>query len=350
MPFNKSALIKFARSATSRLAASYLAIIMIMSVGFSVVFYNTSSYEIGRKMPPPSTLFSQFDENRTLYVRYVDKRVVEARERLLANLLLLNILALAGGSYISYLLARRTLEPIEEAMEAQARFASDASHELRTPLASIQAENEVALRKDSLTIGRAKELLTSNVEEVKKLRELADGLLRLARQDNHALVTGPVSLAYVATEAINRVIKSAQAKHIEITDKVGDVKVLADGASLIQMLTILLDNAIKYSGEKQSIVITSSVKGRLAQIDVTDNGKGIHADDLPKIFDRFYRADSSRSSQNVSGYGLGLSIAYKIIKQHNGTVSVTSAPGHGSTFSVKLPLAPEHGAQTVEKQ
>lgn len=350
MPFNTSTLIKFARSSTARLALSYLAIIMIMSVGFSVVFYNTSSHELGRKLPPPSSLFGQFDENRTVYLHYVDKRVVEARERLLGNLILLNVLALGAGSYVSYLLARRTLEPIEDAMEAQARFASDASHELRTPLAAIQTENEVALRKETLSLDRAKELLASNVEEVKKLQELADGLLRLAREDNHTLEMGPVSLATVATEAINRVIKPAQSKDIEITDKVGNEYVIADSASLIQVLSVLLDNAIKYSEKKQPITITSTVKGKIAQIDVIDKGKGIDADDLPKIFDRFYRADSSRSSQNVSGYGLGLSIAYKIIKQHGGTISVTSAPGHGSKFSITLPLAPEQSTQIANKK
>ena len=160
----------------------------------------------------------------------------------------------------------------------------------------------------------------------------------------------PVSLSTVTTEAINRVIKPAQAKHIEITDTVSDVKVIADSASVIQVLSVLLDNAIKYSKDKQPITITSAIKGRFAQIDVVDKGQGIHADDLPKIFDRFYRADSSRSSQNTSGYGLGLSIAYKIIKQHGGTISVTSAPGHGSTFSVKLPLAPENTPSTIEKK
>ena len=338
MPFNTSTLIRFARSSTARLAASYLAIIMIMSVGFSVVFYNTSSNEIGRKLPPPSFIQS-YGPNRTMYIKYIDDRVEQARDRLLGNLILLNLLALAAGSYVSYILARRTLEPIEDAMEAQSRFASDASHELRTPLAAIQTENEVALRKDTLTLSRAKELLASNVEEVKKLQELADGLLRLAREDMHALTVSPISLSTVTTEAINRVVKAAQAKHIEITDKVTDTQVLADSASLAQVLTVLLDNAIKYSDPKQPIIITSENKGKMAELRVTDKGRGIHADELPKIFDRFYRADSSRSSQNVSGYGLGLGIAYKIIRQHGGTISVTSAPGKGSTFTIRLPRA-----------
>lgn len=329
----------FLQSRTARLAASYLAIIMLMSVGFSVIFYNTSSHELQRKLPPPTIFYQATNNDQLGYERYVDNRVSEARKHLMLNLLLVNVLTLAGGSVLSYLLARRTLEPIEQAIEAQARFASDASHELRTPLAAIQTENEVALRKDSLSLERARELLQSNVEEVKKLRELAEGLLRLAREDRHELVIKPVALADVATEAMNRVLKSAQAKNITITDKVGTEKALGDQPSLIQILSVLLDNAIKYSAEGQNVTIEGGVKGKHAYLSVTDKGQGIAAADLPHIFDRFYRADSSRSSQHESGYGLGLSIAYKIIQQHNGTITVTSAPGKGSIFTITLPQA-----------
>jgi len=329
----------FLQSRTARLAASYLAIIMLMSVGFSVIFYNTSSHELQRKLPPPTIFYRANNNGQLVYERYVDNRISEAQKHLALNLLLVNLLTLAGGSILSYMLARRTLEPIEQAMEAQARFASDASHELRTPLAAIQAENEVALRKDSLSLERARELLQSNVEEVKKLRELAEGLLRLAHEDQHELDIKPVALADVTTEAVNRVIKSAQTKNITITDKVGNIKALGDQPSLIQILSVLLDNAVKYSAKGQNVTITASVKGKQAWLSVIDKGQGIAAADLPHIFDRFYRADSSRSSQHESGYGLGLSIAYKIIQQHDGTITVTSAPGKGSTFTIKLPLA-----------
>ena len=330
---------QFLQSSTARLAASYLAIIMVMSVGFSMVFYNTSFKELGRRDPPP-TFFSQYSTDlQTGYRTYVVDRVHDARVHLLWNLVLLNTLALLGGAYVSYILARHTLEPIEEAMEAQARFASDASHELRTPLAAIQAENEVALRKEHISEERARELLNSNVEEVKKLRELAEGLLRLAREDNHELHMEAVALSDVTTDAINRVIKAAQAKQIEIDDQTPALKAIGDLPSLTQIVAVLLDNAIKYSDAKKQVRISGEQQGRYVYLHVRDEGQGIAAEHLPHIFDRFYRADSSRSSQNTSGYGLGLSIAYKIIQQHGGSISVTSAPGQGSTFSIKLPAA-----------
>lgn len=342
MKFSMKSIVTFAESRIARLAMSYLAIIMIMSIGFSVVFYNTSSNELGRKLPPPS-FFSKYQDNApTGYRIYVNERVEQGREHLFTNLILLNFLALVAGSYLSYLLAERTLEPIEQALEAQARFASDASHELRTPLAAIQTENEVALRKEHLSEERARELLQSNVEEVKKLRELAEGLLRLAREDSSELAMKSLAVSDITTEAMNRVIKIAQLKDVEITEAVpAKLHMIGDQPSLVQVVSVLLDNAIKYSHEKQHIYITAEEQGGFACISIRDEGRGIAPEHLPKIFDRFYRADSARSSQDTSGYGLGLSIAYKIIKQHGGTISVTSALGHGSTFTIKLPLAPE---------
>ena len=338
---NIQSLPHFIRSTTARLAASYLAIIMVLSIGFSFVFYNTSANELGRQVPPPSdfegyNLFGKAPDYHTFF----QQRIAEGQDHLLRKLFLLNLLALILGMALSYYLARRTLKPIENAMEAQSRFVADASHELRTPLTAVLASNEVALRKPKLNLAQAKDVLRSNVEEMTKLKGLSEGLLSLAqREDDNTLVLIPVSLQDVASEAMNWGLKAAQAKQIAIQDAVPDIKVLGDMQSLVQATAILLDNAIKYSPKGSTIHLSGSEDGIRGLLSVQDEGIGISVDDLPHIFDRFYQSDLARSKSEVSGYGIGLSIAHKILEQHNGKISVTSKPKKGSVFKLEIPLA-----------
>lgn len=332
------------RSATARLALSYLAIIMLMSIGFSTVFFFASAHELGR--PPRQYNAASQDtddhphiERDPLVREYLEERAAEGRHVLLIRLVALNVITLAAGGMLSYYLARRTLEPIEANMEAQAQFVSDASHELRTPLTALQTTNEVALRKPKLPEAAARELIGHNVAEVAKLQALTDGLLRLARQDGKDLARVPVSLQAISSDAINAFLGAAQDKRMAIEDATPDLKVLGDQPSLARAVGILLDNAIKYSPEKSKIIITGSRSGKHGLISVTDHGQGIATRDLPHIFDRFYRADQSRTSSYADGYGIGLALAKKIVHQHDGEIVATSTPGKGSIFTISLPLA-----------
>lgn len=336
----------FFGSATARLAASYLLIIMVMSLSFSLVSYNTSSRALGRQLPPDSLYQDDHpDDGFSPYPRvnaYLKDRIDEGRHALLGRFILVNILVLAGGGALSYYLARRTLKPIEDSMEAQSQFISDASHELRTPLTSIQTTNEVALRNKKLDIAGARTVLGQNVEEVEKLKVLTDGLLNLARQDTQGgsnTTFQPVNLQDATSEAMNRVMQLALDKDIAIEDKTQPTMALGNQQTLIQALVILLDNAIKYSPKATTIHIETTKRTKQAQISVHDQGPGIRPYDLRKIFDRFYRADQSRSNQHVAGNGIGLALAKKIVEQQHGEIGVTSAAGKGSTFIIRLPLA-----------
>ena len=327
------------RSTTIRLTLSYLAIIMTLSVAFSVALYNTGAHDIVRQRPPRTLIYGGQIEEPDTFNQFFTDRISQGEHDLLIHLILLNVMTLLIGAGLSYYLARLTLRPVENVMEAQARFSSDASHELRTPLTAIRARNEVALRKPKLNLAEAKEVIKSNLDEAIKLEKLSDGLLRLTRADGKHLEMKPVLLGEVANEAMNQFIKPAQAKNIQIEDSVPELRVMGDTGALTQAMAVLIDNAVKYGHEGDIVHLEGEANDGSAYLHVRDTGPGMRASDLPHIFDRFYRADHSRVRQGDNGYGLGLSIAKQIIEQHGGEISVSSLQGEGSVFTIRLPLA-----------
>lgn len=342
---------RFVSSATGRLTASYLLVIMGMSLGYSLVLYNASVHELQRQVPPANVIENyrgngMLEDGATMRLSpgaidsFFQDRFREGRRVLLHRLVVLNLLTLVAGGGISYYLARRTLQPIEENVEAQSQFVSDASHELRTPLTTLQTSNEVALRNPKLTLSQSKQLIAQNIDEVTKLQALANGLLTLARPESGLIDMVPVSLQDVASDAMNQVIKQAQARNITIDDKVNAIVVHANRQSLVQAVVVLLDNAIKYGPSDSTIYLSADKRSRRASFYVRDEGPGIRPYDLRRIFDRFYRADQSRSTQHVAGNGIGLSLAKKLVEQQGGEIRVSSTVGKGSKFTVSLPLAP----------
>jgi signal transduction histidine kinase len=273
------------------------------------------------------------------YEHLRNRQLNEDLTHLKTSLILFNVLVLASGGAASYWLARRTLEPIEEALENQTRFASDASHELRTPLTIIQAENEVALRSKSLTKSQATALLKSNLEEVAKLKALAEGLLRLANDNGRAAHAQPIADNQVVAEAVQRFSKAAKDKKIKVSDQTTSAQITGDKDSLVELIAIFLDNAIKYGKAGSKIEISSKRQNKYILLKISDTSGGIKKSDLPRIFERFYRADSSRSREDSGGYGLGLAIAKKITEAHGGYIDVSSTLGKGTTFSIYLPAA-----------
>lgn len=318
-----------------RLTGTYLAIIMAMSVGFSVIFYSVSMRELDRRPHAISlTDIAADPDTRLTFDDYLSNRADEARTSLLVDLVLVNLMALILGGILSYLLAQYTLRPIEENMEAQAQFVSDASHELRTPLTALRTANEVALRDKKLKIADARAVIADNIEDITRLQSLADSMLGLLRDDS-AGFQADVSLPDVVSEAMNMVVSQAQAKNISVEDATGDTVLYGNARSLTQLLTILLDNAIKYSPEGSAVHVTSEVQGHSLILTVQDEGVGMDEDAVKNAFTRFYRAEESRST---AGYGLGLSIAKKITEAHHGKIAIESVLGKGSTFTVTLPI------------
>lgn len=325
------------KSATVKLTTWYLAILIAISLLFSVVIYSIASSEVGNRIDilETSPKFSFNIGNPALFNTYRNIQVREARANLITSLTITNICIWIAGGIGSYYLARRSLKPIEEAHEAQSRFTSDASHELRTPLASMKTEIEVALRDTSLKKEEMRELLESNLEEVDKLSRLSHMLLQLSRLDHDSIPREKVELPKLVVSTAKRFNKPQERIRIEE----GKLRpVLANPFSTEELLGILLDNALKYSPEDSTVTVRYVSRKDMAGFEVINSGEGIAPDVLPHIFDRFYRADTSRTGGDKKGYGLGLSLAKKIVELSAGELSVTSAPGHETTFTVFLPI------------
>jgi len=328
-----------------KLTAWYLLIIMLISLSFSGVIFRVQMVEVNRFARAQRTrIENQFPPSN--YAPYETPQVdpdliAETENRILLNILLINgvILVVSGG--LGYLLAGKTLRPIKEMVEEQDRFISDSSHELRTPLTSLKSSMEVALMDPKLSLKDAKTLISENIEDVNRLQKLSDSLILLTRKGlKRSLNVEDVSTKALIDTALKQTKPLADKKNIKIMLKVKKISFRGDFEKLTNVLVILLDNAIKYSPENKVIIVKSWKTKHFVDIQVKDQGVGIPAKDLPHIFDRFYRADASRTNTSTVGYGLGLSIAKMIVDQHHGSLSVKSLPENGTIFIVRLPANP----------
>ncbi len=300
------------------------------------------------------------------------------RERLLLSLLLGSPMIVAAAGVGGYYLAGRALRPIDhivatarrisahdlterlglppsrdevgrlagtfdemlgrldEAFQRERRFSNDAAHELRTPLAAMQSILSV-IAEQRRTPAEYEAALADLSEETDKLRALTDDLLRLARAEASEPLWEPVDLAELVPEVVDSLRPLTDADRVRLTCLTeGDASVVGDTDALIRLLVNLLDNAIKHT-PAGSIAVTVRGLPDEVRIAVTDTGDGIAAEHLPHVFDRFYRAEESRTT---AGTGLGLAICREIVHTHGGDIEVTSEPGAGSTFTVRLSRDP----------
>ena len=340
-------------SARIKLTAWYLLIIMVVSIAFSVAVYKILTFELDRveraqrlrielRNPNPQYIFPPTNlQDDLLHPFRLDPDIIEeTKTRLKIILFLINLGILGSSAVAGYFLAGKTLRPIKEMVDEQNRFITDASHELRTPLTALKAEIEVNLRNKKLTLEDAKKILASNLEETNNLQILSDDLIKLTQyqQNDNGMLIAKISLSDVVNEAVKKVTRFAKDKNITIINEVDKITIEGDKQSLTESLVIFLDNAIKYSPAKTEVNLSSHKTDGYVLITITDQGTGINKADIPHLFDRFYRADKSRTKTATPGYGLGLAIAKQIIDRHHGTIIVDSSLNKGSTFTIKLPL------------
>jgi len=326
-----------------KLTAWYLLIIMFISLCFSLVIYRIIGSEIIR-----ITQVQRFRIERGFGpIIYklppaVDVDIInESRHRLLLTLIVINGSIFAVTGILGYFLAGRTLSPIRQMLDEQNRFISDSSHELRTPLTSLKSAFEVNLRDKKLTLSTARQLIAESILEVDKLKSLTDGLLQLTQyqKPNSHTQFKDLSLAATIDQSLKNIAPIAKIKNITLVNTVNDAALYGDPHGLVDLFTIIIDNAVKYSPSGKTITISSRHQDNSVLVSVKDRGIGISKKDLPHIFDRFYRANTARTKTSAGGFGLGLSIAKKIADLHRAQINVTSLLGKGTTFTIKFPLS-----------
>lgn len=269
---------------------------------------------------------------------------LEQEQKMLSSLLYVVVIGGAVSIVIAMVvglfLARRALVPIQVSWEKQQQFIADASHELRTPLAAILVNLERLFRYPDHTIEQESEKIMVGMQETRRLSKLVSDLLTLARSDSNELQIMPQKfrLDEIVQKCTQVFSQLAIVKEISLETEIEQpLEMDGDEERLYQLLVILLDNALKYTNEHGKIFVSCIREGQRVVVLVKDTGIGIPKEDIPYLFDRFYRVDKMRS-RSTEGTGLGLSIAKWIVDAHHGKIQVSSEEGIGTSFLVTLPM------------
>ncbi|HEX6258954.1 MAG TPA: HAMP domain-containing sensor histidine kinase [Candidatus Saccharimonadales bacterium] len=279
------------RKALLRLTSLYVLILMTLALACSFWLFNVAGREVRTSLDEAAV--------DVAVITGAEEIGDESNRRLLQSLIFFNLFVFGAGTLASYVLAKRTLRTIEQNNLAQQEFVTDASHELRTPLTALKTELQLAQREaSSLTPSEYAAVIGSALEEVVRLSTLSERLLRLSsvRAEPTAATSSLKDVVSVARKQLRRSLAAKQLKLAVPKDNV-DLHITQD--DLVEILVIVLDNAIKYSPKSGTISIRFTKGDEFVLITVQDQGPGIDPEDLPYIFDRFYRGknDSQRGME-----------------------------------------------------
>jgi signal transduction histidine kinase len=243
-------------------------------------------------------------------------------------------LSAIGGAYM----AGRAVRPVRKAFERQRSFIADASHELKTPLTLIRADAEVLQR--GLTSPDDRELADDVLAETDRMSAVLSDLLLIARLDAGKLAVRqePFDLTGVISETADRFVARAASEGVQLEARApGKLRVRGDSERAAQILSILLDNALRHTSPEGSVSVVGSARDGFVEAVVEDTGPGVSPEHLPHVFERFYRVDTARS-RSSGGTGLGLAIARDLARAQNGDLEAENAEGGGAVFRLKLPV------------
>lgn len=249
------------------------------------------------------------------------------------------ILALLITYFISRFITKKSMEPVEASWKNQIQFVQDASHELRTPLTIISSKLEGIMKKPSNSVEEEMTNITIAMKEVRRLRKLVSDLLRLTKEDAIVQINNEqFDIGKLLEEMLisYKDICELQNKRLIYNNSLKENNIYNDKEKIKQVIIILLDNAIKYTKEKDIIELDIKEENQSINIEIKDSGVGIKEEDLPFIFNRFYRSKIVRE-KNFDGSGVGLAIAKTILSNLNGEIYVSSKYGEGSNFKIILP-------------
>lgn len=309
--------------------------------GFTNV--NTSDGHKYRSLSISVTQIAEPSDNQIPVVTVQLVLNIDPEAHMLNNLIAIVIIGglLAGivSLLVGLFLADRALIPIKMAWDKQQEFVADASHELRTPLAVMQGHIELLFRHPDHTIEQDSAKISAVLYEVKRMIKMVTQLLTLARSDSNQLELdcAEFRLDQLLRDTTEQFAMLTEIKEIAVNTTLDEeINFYGDKERLKQLLLILLDNALKFTPEHGIITVAGSKYKHGVQIIVADTGIGISNDDLPFVFDRFFRGDKARSREG--GTGLGLALAKWIVDAHNGEIWAESTLGEGTSIYITLPV------------
>ena len=310
-----------------------------MPRGFSAAGSGQTTVQTATIDGTPVRILSEpvVSNGQTALIQVIGDRTVEVRtlQTLLLVLSAGGMLVLALSMGVGYVYAGRALVPIRESLRRQREFAADASHELRTPLTIVRASVEHLQRHPEAPVSAVGTALHDIDTESAHLAALIDQLLLLARADSGGLEIERQStdLSDAAVEAAAGLRALAEQAGVSLQLEVAPAPIEGDPDRLRQLVALLLDNAIRHSPSGGTVWVRTHQAGSMATLVVDDEGPGIAADELPRIFDRFYRGASALPG----GSGLGLAIARWIVTRHGGSLRAENLPDRGARFEVQIP-------------
>ncbi len=334
------------KKARINLTISYLVIVALISFTISGIIYrqveNTAKNELIKQDVFIEKRFKRVilnDGNLRDEMLQSDKTLAQIRKNTIITLGVLNLFILIITSILGYWFAGKTLKPIQENDKKQKEFLANAAHELKTPLTSLKTQMEVTLRDRNLSINEAKESLKSGIEDIDYLNKIVNSFLSIGKlQENKSkLNVTSIDLKQIIDEAVLRFKDRILERKIIVENSTKGVQIYGDEFLIKELFGILIDNSIKNLRTYGSIKISIEQKLNFQLVIFTDNGFGISKEDLPHIFERFYKSDKSRNKINSEGSGLGLTIAKEIMNKHKGVITCESELGKYSTFYLKFP-------------